>query len=438
MSGCPFAKLAHAADYPDHVPADRVFDVEVYAIPGADRDFHLALKAMHDHGLPDVFWTPRQGGHWVVTRYEDMMGVLADPVNFSNGAIVVPKSRNPTRENGSLPLYPLTADLPEHTAYRALLSPTFSPRGVQQLSELARAVAIRLVEELKPRGSCEFITDFAQHLPIEIFMSIVDVPAEDREWLLALTDRMVRPAEPEDMHKTMGTLFGYVRDLVAKRKAKPGNDLISSIIAGKVFGRPMDDDELTGMCALILIGGMDTVVSAMGFAAWFLARHPDHRRQLLENPELIPNAVDEMLRRHSIVNIGRLVKNDVTVGGVAMKAGDMLVMPSPLGSMDERKFPDPLTVDFTRSNSGEYSTFGKGPHRCPGANLGRAELRIFVEEWLRRIPDFHVRDEAAVGMSCGINGTIYSLPLEWTPQEWSCPGKVAARNVSTTVRQPEL
>lgn len=412
------ALSAHVpAHIPDHVPAGLVFNVDVYGVEGADKDYHLALKTLHDRGLPDVFWTTRHDGHWVVTRYDDMMNILGDTRNFTSEKLVVPKSRNPSKDKGGLPLYPINADMPEHSAYRAIISPTFSPRGVQELSARAREVAVRLVETLKPKGRCDFITEFAQHLPIEIFMSIVDVPAEDRTDLLAWADGMVRPSSPQDVHQTLTNIFGYVRTLVAKRREAPGGDLISTMIAGKVFGRPMDDNELMGMAALVLIGGMDTVASAMGFAAWFLARHPEHRRQLIDNPALIPNAVDELLRRFAIVNQGRMVKADVEIAGVLMKAGDMVVMPTPLGSMDERKFPDPMKVDFTRPNSAEYATFGKGPHRCPGANLGRAELRVFIEEWLARIPDFHIEDNAVVGMSSGVNGTLYSLPLAWDPAQ---------------------
>ena len=407
---------AHApAHVPAHVPPALVFDVDIYGIEGANKDYHLALKALHDRGLPDVFWTRLQGGHWVVTRHKDMMGIMADTVNFTSEKLVVPKSRNLDKDKGGLPLYPINADLPDHSAYRALISAAFSPRQVQELSVRARAVAVRLIETLKPRGACDFVTDFAQHLPIEIFMSIVDVPAADREKLLAWADGMVRPAAPEDTHHTITLMFGYVRDLVTARRATPGDDLISHLIRGKVFGRPLTDDELTGMCSLILIGGMDTVASAMGFAAWFLARHPEHRQQLIDDPALIPNAIDEILRRFSIVNLGRMVKRDVEIAGVGFKAGDMVIMPTTLGSLDERHFPDPLTVDFKRANSTDYATFGKGPHRCPGANLGRAEMRIFFEEWLTRIPDFTIRDGASVGMSSGVNGTIFGLPLEWDP-----------------------
>lgn len=396
------------AAIPSHVPSELIFDFDVYNPPGAREDYQLALKQLHYQSCPEIFWTPRNGGHWVATRGEDIYAIFADHEHFSNHVLTVPKSRQ-----GPIPLYPIFADPPEHTAYRALINPTFSPKGVAALEAKARELAIRLVEELKPRGGCEFVTEFAQHLPIEIFMMIVDVPAEDRKQLLEWADGMVRPERHEDVHQTIRQIFAYSAAKIAERRARPGEDLISRLTRSEVNGRPLTDDEIVGMVSLVLIGGMDTVASAMSFAAHFLARSLQHRRQLIEHPELIPKAVDELLRRFPIVNQGRCVKQDFVYKGIRMKEGDMIVMPTTLHGLDERKFPNPLEVDFTRPTP-IHSTFGNGPHRCPGSNLGRTEIKVFLQEWLKRIPDFEVKPGAKVGMSSGVNGTIYELPLVWS------------------------
>ena len=393
---------------PSHVPADRVFDIDIYNIPGAAQDYHLAIQAIHARGLPDVVWTPRYGGHWILTRQADILRAFSDYENFSSRALTVPYE--PER---AISLMPISADMPAHSAYRSLLAAAFSPRQVAELSMRAHAIAIDLIDELAPRGGCEFVSEFAQHLPIAVFMGIVDVPATDREQLLAWADGMVRPEKREDVHATLAEIFAYVEKLCAQRRVTPGTDLLSRIIAGKVFGRPLAESEIIGMCALVLIGGMDTVVSAMSFAAYFLASNPAHRRQLVEAPALIPSAVDELLRRFAIVNACRYVANPVIIGGVMLHSGDMVMMPTVLAGLDERVFPAPLEVDFTRVNATASATFGQGPHRCPGANLGRAELRVFLEAWLARIPEFEVANGGRVGMSSGVNGTIYALPLVW-------------------------
>lgn len=390
---------------PPHVPPELVFDFDLYNVPGVEQDYQLALKRLHDEGRPDIFWTPRNGGHWVVTRGEDMYGFFADHEHFSSRTLTVPKLEHQ-------PLYPIFADPPEHAAYRALIAPAFSPKAVAGLESKARALAIELAEDIAPRRECEFIADFAQHLPIEVFMGIVDLPAEDRTMLLGWADAMVRPDTPETPLQVIQKIFAYMKAKIAERRARPGDDLISKLTQGQVFGRPLTDEELVGMCSLVLIGGMDTVASAMGFAAHFLAKSPEHRRQLIEHPELIPKAVDELLRRFPIVNQGREVKQDYQYKNIPFKQGDMIVMLTTLHGLDERKFPDPLAVDFNRPTP-IHSTFGNGPHRCPGSNLGRTELRVFLQEWLKRVPDFHVAPGQKVGMRSGVNGTIYRLPLAW-------------------------
>ncbi|MGA8708512.1 MAG: cytochrome P450 [Steroidobacteraceae bacterium] len=398
---------ATLSSIPAHVPANLVFDFDVYHLPGAEQDFHLALKRLHEQGCPDIFWSPCNGGHWVIARGEDILKIQADFEHFSNANLTVPRSARPP-----IPLFPIFADPPEHTAYRALINPSFSPKAVAELEVRARALAIRLVEQLKPRGHCDFVPDFAQHLPIEVFMSIVDVPAADRKDLLEWADGMVRPKHTDDVHQTIQKIFGYAKLKIAERRAKPGPDLITKLSQSQVFGRPLTDDELMGMVALILVGGMDTVVSAMSFAANFLASSPSHRRQLVSQPELIPKAADELLRRFPIVNQGRLVRNDYVYKNVQMKGGDMLILPTTLMGLDERVFPNPLEVDFTRPTP-IHATFGNGPHRCPGSNLARTELKVFLQEWLKRIPDFRIARGGKVGMHSGVNGTIYALPLEW-------------------------
>jgi cytochrome P450 len=392
---------------PAHVPADRVFDFDIYNPPGAEQDFHLALKRLHDEGYPEIFWTPRNGGHWIATRGEDIHKIFADHEHFSNTALTVPKSNAPP-----FPLYPIFADPPLHTTYRALINPSFSPKAVAGLEAKARALAIRLADELRPRGKCDFVVDFAQHLPIEVFMSIVDVPASDRKQLLEWADGMVRPKQPADVHVTIGKIFAYAGQKIAERRKQPGDDLITKLTRAEINGRPLTDPEIVGMVSLILIGGMDTVVTAMSFAALFLARSPEHRRQLVADPKLIPKAVDELLRRFPIVNQGRCVREDIVYKGVSMKAGEMIIMPTTLHGLDERAFPDPLKVDFNRPTP-MHSTFGNGPHRCPGSNLGRTELRVFMEEWLKRIPEFELQPGGKIEMRSGVNGTLYGLPLQW-------------------------
>jgi len=392
---------------PAHVPQSLVYDFDLYNVEVVDGDYHAALKRLHEPGVPDIFWTPRNGGHWVATRGEDIYHIFKDSEHFSSRQLVVPRHRNPP-----FPLPPIMLDPPEQAKYRSLFAPALSPKAVSPLGEGARALAIELIDGFYAKGECEFVGDFAQHLPIGIFMKMVDVPASDRDRLLHWADQQVRPTSDQESEESFHQLFAYAGQKVAERKANPGNDLISQLAEAQVDGQPITVEALTPMIFLLLVGGLDTVASAMGFAARFLAESPAHRRELIEHPERIPTAVEELLRRFPVVNQGRLVVSDMEYKGVAMRAGDQIILPTTLHGLDDRKFDDPLRVDFSRPTP-IHSTFGNGAHRCPGSLLARTELKIFLEEWLKRIPEFRIKPGATAGVRAGVNATLYSLPLVW-------------------------
>jgi cytochrome P450 len=396
-----------AENVPSHVPAELVHDFDLYNVAVENGDYHAALKRLHDPGVPDIFWTPRNGGHWVATRGEDIYHIFKDYEHFSSNKLVVPRERN-----APVPLPPISLDPPEQAKYRSLFAPALSPKAVSPLGEGARALAVELIEGFYPKGECEFVRDFAQHLPIGIFMRMVDVPSSDRAMLLHWADQQVRPTSEHERESSFHQLFAYAGQKVAERKAKPGSDLISQLTRSQVDGVPITAEALTPMIFLLLVGGLDTVASAMGFAARFLATSPSHRRELIDHPERIPNAVEELLRRFPVVNQGRIVVSDMEYKGVKMRAGDQIILPTTLHGLDDRKFDEPMRVDFSRP-APIHSTFGNGAHRCPGSLLARTELKIFVEEWLKRIPDFRIKPGTAPGVRAGVNATIYSLPLVW-------------------------
>jgi len=391
---------------PPHVPAALVHGFDLYNVEVADGDYHAALKRLHDPGIPDIFWTPKNGGHWVATRGEDIYEIFKDAQRFTSQKLVVPAERNTHR------MPPIFLDPPEHTKYRTLLSPLLSPKAVSALAGRAREQAIELIEGFYPRGRCEFVGEFAQHLPIGIFMRMVDLPVEDREKLLAWADQQVRPSSEAEREQSYMNIFGYAAQKVKERRANPGSDAISQLTKAQVDGRPITDEEVIPMVALVLIGGLDTVASAMGFAARFLATSPAHRRELIEHSDRIPAAVEELLRRFPVVNQGRMVREDMQYKGVEMKAGDMVVMPTTLHGVDDRQFDDPMVVNFQRRTP-IHSTFGNGAHRCPGSLLARTEIKIFLEEWLKRIPDFRIEPGRECGVRAGVNATLFELPLVW-------------------------
>jgi cytochrome P450 len=391
---------------PAHVPSELVRDVDIYNLPGANPDPQLAWKALDRPGGPGILWTPRNGGHWIITSGQVMLKLLADAKRLSSSSIRVPAV--PT----TYPLIPSEADAPEHSYYRNLVIPSLSPRPVSALAEGVRKLARELIEDLAPRGHCEFMGEFARQLPIMIFLRLVDLPPGDREWLLARSEIMARSNDYEKRTQAEKDVTDYLRSRIDARRANPGTDMLSAIVHGKVGERPMTHEEIMGESMTLLFGGLDTVASMIGFIMRFLAKNPAHRQQLVDDPESIPRAIEELMRRHAIVAVARKALVDIEINGITMQPGDMVVLSTSLHSLDEAVYKDAEAVDFSRPRK-PIATFGAGPHVCVGAVLARSEITIMLEEWLSRIPDFSVAPDDDGQVLCGTVNSLSSLRLSW-------------------------
>lgn len=397
------------ATVPEHVPRELVYDFDCFAIDADDGDVQRAWQRLQ-YEAPDLFWTPRNDGHWVATRGEDIELMQTDHERFSHRRIDIPRTERKFR---GLPLH---VDPPEHRKYRALIAPSFAPAAVRSAATRARSVTVQLVEEIAPQGRCEFVGDFAKVLPIVVFLQIVDLPTEDATILVPIAERMIRAQTADDRKAAQAHMADYLRPWLDARHAEPGDDLLSVISTAEVDGRPIAPEEVMGMAMLVMAGGLDTVAAMLSFIVCFLAQHPEHRRQLVEDPELIPSATEELLRRHGLTAIAREVTHDFEFNGVALKQGDLVQVPNVLYGLDARVVDDPLTVDFHRAKPIPHAVFGNGPHRCPGNNLARQEIRIFLEEWLPRIPEFELDPTAGPPqIQTGMVSAVLSLPLRWDP-----------------------
>lgn len=387
---------------PEHIPEDRVVDFDFMHPPGAEEDVHLAWKSLHDG--PDIVWSPYNGGHWIATRADDIEAIQKDHQRFSHARVNIPRGEDAR-------LVPLELDPPEHTAYRSLITPSFLPQAIASMEDDIRTLTIELIEGFKDRGECEFISEFAKLLPITIFLRLVDLPQEDRLQLLEMTEMAVR-GDLEERHRSQEMLAGYIGKWIEARTRNPGEDLISLIVNAKVDGEPISPERMFGMLIVVIFGGLDTVAAMMSFICRFLAEHPADRRRMVQEPELILTAVDELIRRHGVTNTARVVVEDTELKGVLLKRGDQIQVPNALFGMDERRFDNPMEIDFARKPV-VHAAFGNGPHRCPGSFLARTEIKIFLQEWLKRIPEFEItagdRPRCASGM---VNGVLH-LPLQW-------------------------
>ena len=381
-----------------------LIDFDFFGVEAIDGDLHRGWKSLHSG--PEIFYTPRNGGHWVFTRANDIATAWLDHDNFSNKGVTM------SRDERDMLLFPGEADPPQHGPYRALLQPFFSQKAVHVLEDNMRTLTRRLIDELSGRGGCEFQADVSRRMPIYIFLTMMELPLADAAALLPAADWLTRDSDPESFLRAMHTMMGYLQERIAERRARPGNDFIGRLLTAALDSRRLSEMEVLSLTANVMFGGLDTVVSSMGFFMNFLARNPGHRQQLLREPDLIPDAVEELLRRHGISNFGRMVVRDCEFQGLPLRAGDLVLLPAALYNLDERKFADPMTVDFRRPIK-HHMAFGTGIHRCLGAQLARLELRVLLQEWLPRIPDFWIDDPAAVIVKSGrING-VRSLPLRW-------------------------
>ena len=397
------------APKPDHVPDALVYDFDFYNLPGSDEDIQLAYRAVQQ-AAPDIFWTPRNSGHWVATRAEDIEVMQRDYARFSNRKITLPRMPDGYRQ------IPLELDPPEHAPFRRPLMQALLPKAIAPLESKVREVTRSLIDGLVDRGECDFIADFAQILPIVVFLDMVDLPREDRHYLLPIVEDSVRGRTVEQRGSAHRKINAYLRDTVIARREKPGSDLLSQLINAPVDGAKMGLEDAVSFSTLVLFGGLDTVAGMLGFVTRFLAMNPEHRRQIrerLDDEAFMKTALEELLRRHGISNTARYIAQDFVYKGVVFREGDMILPPNMLFGLDERRVADPLKVDFERPFPVPHAIFGNGVHTCPGAVLARRELRIFLEEWLPRIPDFAIDAGRPTVMATGMVNGILALPLKW-------------------------
>lgn len=389
---------------PLHVRDEQVVDFDFYRPCEPGRDPFQAWKILQDG--PPMRWTPHHGGHWIATRGADIKEILTDWERFSSSSAFIPKADRPRA-------VPLEYDPPEHGPLRKMLIPAMTPAAVRVWVDEARALAVKLIDDLLPKGQCEFIADFAQHLPIVIVLRMLDLPVEDRLTLLEAVGSNLRPTTPERRAEGRAFMNTYIANLIAKRRAQPGDDLLSKALQSDIGGRVMTDDEAAGLASGLIGGGLDTVTATMGWMALFLAENPGHRQQLVSGEASHNVAIEELLRRFAVPNIARVVRNDMEYQGAQLRAGEQVLVSACLHSMDADIFADPMTVDFARRDAYKHSSFSFGNHRCIGAPLAMQELKIFLEEWLKRIPDFALDPADPPRRATGIVHGVERLPLVW-------------------------
>ncbi len=319
------------------------------------------------------------------------------------------------------PLIPLQIDPPDHKKYRKILDPLFAPRRVAELEEPVTALVNELIDALGDRTEIDFAADFSTRFPTHVFLTLLGLPLENLPTFLAMKDGIIRPnyvvgaafGSPEAVaHQkaTADSIYAYFDEVLDEREREPRDDLLSEFLVTEVDGVRLTRHEILDICFLFLIAGLDTVTATLDCMFAFLAENPDHRRQIVEDPELIPSAVEEMLRWETpVMGIVRAAVADAEIAGCPVKKGDHVIALIGAANTDEDSVDDADEVRFDRAVN-RHIAFGGGIHRCLGSHLARLELRIALREWHRRIPDYSVPEGHELVYTAGIR-SIEHFPL---------------------------
>lgn len=350
----------------------------------------------------------------IVSRYEDVVWVLRHPEVFSSA----PEAVNIGQEQK---LIPLQVDPPEHAKYRRLLDPEFAPKRMNALEDDARTLVNSLLDTFVDKGECDFHEEFATPLPSGMFLALMGLPMSDLPMFLRWRDDTIRPDVPaDDFEAAMAVrervgheITSYFEEMIEERRHNPDDTMLTRIAHGEVEDRPLTREETLGICHLLLLGGLDTVTATLDCAFAYLAQNPEHRRSIIDDPSLAIPAVEELLRRESpVMMVVRVVKEDCELAGVQLHARDHATILIGSANADDSEFAEPAGCDFDRE-ANRHLAFGGGPHRCLGSNLARVELRVALQEWHRRIPDYRIADGAKLLYSPGIRQAA-QLPLVWS------------------------
>ncbi len=352
-----------------------------------------------------VAHTDRRGSTWLPSRYQDVVDLAHDIDHFSSDQIaVIPFPEDASGEEHPVLEYgvpPISADPPLHTWTRRLLLPWFSHRRVEGYEAMTRTLCAGLVDGFVDLGSADAAGDYAQQIPVRVIAAILGVPTSLSDTFTGWVRDVLEFADEQELRRRgVEGLIGFFVEEVARRKREPGDDLLSDLLHSDVEGEPVEESVVLGMAALVLIAGVDTTWSAIGSSLWHLATHPDDRRRMVSDPGVMSLAVEELLRAYSPVTMARVVTEDVEFRGCPMKAGDRVLMNFPAANRDPEVFEDAGRVVLDRELN-RHVAFGSGIHRCAGSNLARMELRVALEEWLRRIPEFRLADGAQVTWAGG-------------------------------------
>jgi len=370
----------------------------------------------------DVAPVIRSGQSVTLSRHGDVEFALRTPEVFSSGmgALGLGNVR---------PLIPLQIDPPEHRRYRRMLDPLFAPREVAKIEQDIEVLTNQLIDAFIDRGECEFNSEFAVPLPTTVFLRLLGLPIEELPRFLRLKDGIIRPeataagydvgggadavARAHAIREETGQeIYAVFEEALTDRARRRTDDLLSGFVEWEERGE-ITRDEILDICYLLMIAGLDTVTDALDCSFGFFVQHAAHRQSIVDDPGLIPSAVEELLRWETPVpGVVRMAATETELSGCPIHAGDIVSVSLGAANTDPAAFPSAETVDFWR-NPNPHLAFGGGVHRCVGSHLARTELRIALREFHRRIPHYRLPEGFELEYTLGLR-QIENLPLIFT------------------------
>ena len=391
---------------PAQVPEHLIFDFDIYDDPRIDEDVQgTYAAALAD--APDIFWTRLNGGHWIVKTFDRIAQIVTDPEYFSAREMQIPRVDTP-------PFFiPLSLDPPENLPFRRAMAPMFGPVAIKALEPRMRELAAQMVAAVADKGRCDFQADVSKLFPVTVFMELMGMDLVRLQDFRHLAEGFFKiNNDAEELGRLSGLILGELKALIDEKRARPDDKLMSHFVSVDIGGRTMSEEEIMAMSFVLFLGGMDTVTNVTGFAYQQLAQMPDVQARLAADSTLIGAFADEAIRLFGVVNTPRLVVKAKDIGEAKFRPGEMVLCILCVGSRDPAKFDRPNSFDLDRKRAA-HLTFSTGPHLCIGHVLGRAELRILTEEWVKRIPAFAATPGERHAFRMGTVMALENLPLEW-------------------------
>ncbi len=348
-----------------------------------------------------VAHSERYGGTWLPVRHADVSRIAYDTEHFTSRSVVVNTGEVLAEAPiGGAP--PITSDPPVHHHARRLLLPPFAPKKIDPWEHDARALCHQLIDEMGDADVVDAAVQYAQHIPVNIIARMLGFPLEDADTFRGFVHDVLEGVNhaPAVRQAAFERLDAYLDEQIRDHEANPRDDLTSFLMHATIFDQPLSHEHVRGSIVLLLLAGIDTTWSAIGSSLWHLAGHPDDLRRLGEEPELWPTAIEEFLRAYAPVTMARMVAKDHDFEGCPMKKDEWVLLPFPAANLDPEEFERADEVLIDREVN-RHAAFGLGIHRCLGSNLARLEVRVAVETFVQRFPDFTLADPAAVRWSVG-------------------------------------